>query len=938
MIGEASGAHENEDSLPFRPHAPAGSILEKAIRTAGYTREDFWITNIIRCRPPNNYLSGAPYERESINHCSQYLNRAIAELKPRAILALGSIPLRELTGRLGDRASISYLRGFVLSGPNGIPVVPTFHPSFITRKHTALIGTLIKDINTARSAAAGRITYTINPKEEIECREGVKAFEDFLAEVEAESDAWIAYDIETPYSQKGDEDELVERTTDGECAGEDEEDGGDMVSGRYDELPSDESRVIDSSGQPFSEDLGIISIQFAISDTWGIYGDWRDPKIRELAQKILATPNPKIAHNGDHFDQPRLEQEGIRINGEKYDSLSMRKALQPDLPAKLQQVAVDYGWSFPWKHFSGTDAEFYGICDVCSLIRIASKLPNEMDKLGMWDGYQRYIREQREKSEIPWERRGIPINKERLDDLREWLEVEVTAKVKEIISIVPPELHKMDPPKGFSNLPGEIKPFVYEKHPTLFDPIPQVDKDGNPKLDKEGNIKYKKSNLKVTQVYDMLLGKELNGTLDDVLSNFPDIRVTQDGKRLFRFVPFNPRSSKQMIEYLKFMKMEVPKTFREGKETTADKVMRRLEEKTKDPVIKLSREIRALEKMRDSYAGKRGEDGVIKGGWIPDADGRLRTGAHTNSTLQYSSKAPNVFTLPKRRKELADRFRRCVAAEPGHVIIEADFKAFHDLTTAVLANDERKWRTAKIDPHSYVAGWLVKYPGIEKALDMSDSDLKLYLEEIKKKHKKIRDEQAKPLNHGFNFGESPNRLYYENEEFFDSLEQAKQMHKMLGRIYPATVAWQENLLKSLDIGGGRVPYLQNAWGFRRWLWDCWTWRRAEDGRWYKTKGQDSEKALAYLPASNAHGLFRKKMREAAEWGWLEKYELILFPHDAWILHPPKELADECIENIKRHLESPVMELANPMLCPSGFSCSVDVSIGDSMAEMEEIKF
>ena len=90
IVGEASGEWEAREGRPFIEHAPAGSILEKAIRTAGYNRDDFWITNIIRCRPPNNYLAGAPYERESIDHCSQYLNRAIAELKPRAILALGS--------------------------------------------------------------------------------------------------------------------------------------------------------------------------------------------------------------------------------------------------------------------------------------------------------------------------------------------------------------------------------------------------------------------------------------------------------------------------------------------------------------------------------------------------------------------------------------------------------------------------------------------------------------------------------------------------------------------------------------------------------------------------------------------------------------------------------------------------------------------------------
>jgi hypothetical protein len=84
-------------------------------------------------------------------------------------------------------------------------------------------------------------------------------------------------------------------------------------------------------------------------------------------------------------------------------------------------------------------------------------------------------------------------------------------------------------------------------------------------------------------------------------------------------------------------------------------------------------------------------------------------------------------------------------------------------------------------------------------------------------------------------------------------------------------------------------------------------------------------------------MFRKKLLEASEKDWLNRYELILFPHDAWIFHPPIELADECIENIKTLMEAPVIELANPILCPDGFSCAVDVAIGPSMGEMKEIK-
>lgn len=941
IIGEASGEAEARMATAFVDSAPAGSILEKAIRMSGGQRKDYWITNIIRCRPPNNILSGAPYERDAIHHCSGNLDRAIREYNPGAILALGSIPLRELTGRSGGKQSISYLRGYCLPGPNGIPTIPSFHPAFIVRGYTSRIGLLIKDLATARSAAAGRLTYVVDPSTEMMAFEGVKALEDLYEEAKGDPQVWIAYDIETKESLEGEEDELVEfeRTTDdltddGTHSAFDEGDAGQLGLGE--DLDRLREEAGDKGGNGVGNKLGILSggitsIQFAISDQWGVYGDWRDPRIKSLAQKILELPNPKVAHNGDHFDRPVLERDGIHIEGDNFDSLSMRKALQPDLPAGLQQVAVDYGWRWPWKHYSGTNAVLYGVADVCSLVRIVSKLPDELDRLGMWEGYQRYIREVRAKVEIPWEKRGIPMSVEKLDELRECLTTEVEIKTEVVISTVPDELHQMHPPEGYKNLPDSIKEYVLEKHKSLFDPVP--------KTLKNGTTKYYKSKVKNLDIYHMLVKDELEGTLAEVLSNNLELKRGMFGDgleyRLYEHIPFNPRSSQQMIKYLKHMKYEVPVDFKKGTETTSDKLMKRLEEKTQDPIIKLSREIRAFEKMRDSYTGKI-KDGVAVGGWIPDTDGRLRVPTMTNSTWQYSSVGVNVFTLPKRREELAKRFRKCVAAEPGHVLVEMDFKSFHDLTTASLATDEVKWRTARLDGHSYTAGHLVKYPGIHKALEMNDSDLKMYLDEIKGKHKKVRNEQAKPLNHGTNFGQGYRRLYFENEEYFESELQAKNMLLMLKRIYPKTFKWQEQLLESLDVGAGRVPYLQSVWGSRRWFWDVWSWKKNKFDQWYKSKGQDAEKALAFLPANNAHGMFRKKLLEASEKEWLHRYELILFPHDAWIFHPPIELADECIENIKSLMEAPVIELANPILCPEGLSCSVDVAIGPSMGEMEEI--
>jgi DNA polymerase len=939
IVGEASGEHEAQHGRPFIEWAPSGSILEKAIKLSGSTRDDFWLTNVVRCRPPNNFLAGAEYERSAIDHCRNYLDKAIEELRPRAILALGSIPTRELTGFCGGKKSISYVRGYPIHGPSGIPCIPSYHPAFISRGNTRLIGLLVKDIMSARSAASGRLVPVVDPIIEMDAEEGVYALEELYKEALADPFLWIAYDIETETSVEGEEDGIIEFEFDaGRDSSSDEQldaghdpevEGGGPGGSGFLESSGDQGRSY-ANDRLDARNATILSIQFAVSDTRGVYGDWRDGRVVEVAKRILELPNPKIGWNNSLFDDPILRRHGVTINGDIHDGLLMRRALQPDLPAGLQQVAVDYGWGFPWKHYSGSNSVLYGVSDVCSLVRIAMRLPVELDKFGMWTGYNRFIRDVRAKVLDPWERRGIPMSKLRLDEFRQWLTEETERLTEDLIQRIPEELHGKHPKEGYKNAPDVVRDWINTELAYFFEP--------QTKSYKNGNTKLVKSKTKVSDVYKQLVTGELPYLLELLLSTFPDLHVGYFGEtpRLYEKVPFNPRSSKQMISYIKHMGYEVPKTFKDGKETTGDKLMKRLEGQTKDPVIKLSREIRVVEKMRDSYTGNVDDSGVARGGWIPDSDGRLRTRALTKSTWQFSSVSPNVFTMPKRRGDLAKQFRRCMAAEPGHVLVEFDYKAFHDLTTAALAGDERKWRTAKIDPHSYVAGWLVKYPGIDRALDMSDEDLKQLLLEIKKKHEKVRDEQAKPLNHGTNFGQSYRRLYFENEEYFESETQAKQLLLLLKRVYPKTFAWQEQLLESLDTGKGRTPYLQSVWGARRWFWDVWIWKKNYQGEWYKAKGQDAEKALAFLPANHAHGMFRLKMLEMAELGWLEKYELVNFPHDALVFHPPAVFADECIANVKEWMEAPVMELAHPQLCPGGFSCGVDIKIGPDLGTMEGI--
>lgn len=975
LIGEASGEHEDRVGLPFRPSAPAGSILEKVIRSR-WKRDDFVVTNLIRCRPPFNNLEGMEYEEEAIKHCKPNLDKVIDRYKPKAIVALGSLPTKYLTGfyssKPRDKKTISYSRGFVLESSYGLPTIPTYHPSFIARGNTRLIPLLIKDISVALMAGKGYVNPIADPFTEIELKEGVEELEKLYEILKNDEDLWLAYDIETIYSLKDDEDDITERMEelDNEIFRGDFE--GDTYysregisprdgSGSYNPISSDDSQMVpgeqlEREDNPQGDidptrsyEGSIISIQFAISERWGVWGDWRDERVRRISQAILQLPNTKVGHNIEGFDIPRLESEGIIIKGEQLDTLPMRKCIQPDLPANLQQVAVDYDWPFPWKHYSGTNAKLYGIVDVCSVIKIIKKLLGELEKARILDSYIKFIKDFRLNILNPWEKRGIPIDINRLNEYREFLTLEIETKTKEIIRSVPDSLHSRHPEKGYTNLFDPIKEIVLQDSgvKALLEPTLKQYKNGKTALIA--------SKIKAIDIYKMLCEGSFPDLLSKILTNNKELILEDFNgvKRLSKFIPFNPMSSIQLLKYIKLKGYEIPRTFKEKKETTGDKEIKKLERLTKDPVLSLARNIRALTKMKTSYASG------SKGGWIPSSDGRLHPIITNTSTWQMASKSPNVMTMPSKRPELAEGFRRIVRAESGHTLIEFDYKSFHACMVAREARDLDFMRLSQIDIHSYVTGHMMKWPGIATATSLSDTDLKEMLDEIKShvkqvktgnkilvdgnwideyreiKYKQIRNLQAKPTILGIPYGQSSNRIFFDNDDVFNSLAEVRKLMRLLKSLFPKVFEWQEEIIEKAD----KQHYLISLWNHKKWFWDAYSYKMVND-KWVRAgKGLDAEKAMSFLPQNHAHGMLRLKLLEMDAMGYLSKYELINVIHDAVLFHCPIKYIDECISNIRGIMESPVIELADNIICPDGFSCSVEISMGDDWAKntMREIK-
>jgi DNA polymerase len=127
FVGEGPGAEEDRTGRPFV--GQAGKLLDRMIFALGFEREEVYIANVVKCRPPGNR---DPREDE-VAACAAYLDRQIDLIKPKVIVALGKPASRRLTG---TNKPMGALRGR-WSSYRGVPLMPTFHSAYLLRNPKA---------------------------------------------------------------------------------------------------------------------------------------------------------------------------------------------------------------------------------------------------------------------------------------------------------------------------------------------------------------------------------------------------------------------------------------------------------------------------------------------------------------------------------------------------------------------------------------------------------------------------------------------------------------------------------------------------------------------------------------------------------------------------------------------------------------------------------
>jgi uracil-DNA glycosylase family 4 len=651
FVAEASGAHEEEQGYPLRPNAQAGSMHTRALRSLHVSREQVYTTNILACRPPNNRLDGESYEKAVIDHCAPIRNerllgfresvKANPNVRQSVVVALGDTSFSTLTQYTGKYKTISYARGYPVNTVGYGTVLGTWHPAYV-RRNAKLLGVLSHDY--ARAFEIAKYGHVELPR-----RYFKYVTESELRDLEQRvlalrEDQYLVVDFET---------DDIDKTA---------------PKGVWPKLQS---------------------VQFSMEPGTGYFIDiTRDTS--PVIKRMLASKCRKATHNGWDFDVPLAAHWDMPMGGIVDDTLWMFHHYQPDLliedagieadtdfrfstSASLQSVASFYGHDVMWKHYRGSDEQedvrFYGIMDVDATARIvmmgwperegvirpfgAGSLPEHLKRLGLWNSYERYVRQYLPILQKAAER-GIPINriKQRgFDSELAAIEIEIDRKIQQIH---PDELKRLDPINGFKNGPKEgpkvrrigalveVEPTqdypgkagyskVTEAWEWLDEDAEDITPDEVHEMTKEGTF-----DAPVLGVWRKMVQREFHDQETKTKENCACLHVPEPGSkkrglkafggthrpddgcaacggkgvisgtkresvvRWARLLPFRP-SNKQFTKYIEFRGHKVPYDRKAKKKTTAAKGIEELAKKHGDPLYQNVLDIRTVEKIRQTY-------------------------------------------------------------------------------------------------------------------------------------------------------------------------------------------------------------------------------------------------------------------------------------------------------------------------------------------------
>lgn len=899
FMAEAAGENEILEGEPLVPWAPAGSVLRKVLKKLGYEREQFLYTNVLSCRPPENWLSGAPWERATIEHCQIHRDKF---LKPyvgnrlKVIVALGKVAMRTLTGHTEEWLC----RGYPFwNSTYRCWVVPTIHPSYLARGKMNFLGVLEHDIAKAIWIAENGVAER-KPLERRFILEPTRAdVEAFIRRVRENSSQLLSIDIENPK--------------------------------QLDEAGDEENH----SPAPITQ------IQFSLGLWEGICIPRSFPNFWTHIKELLRSSNPKIGHNWWRYDGLVLKSEGCEVRGVVHDSMVLFHHYQSNIPGcyGLQAVASFFGALHPWKHLVGSRMDLYGCYDVSEPHRIYSECKLRLEELGCWNGYLQKLR--LDPILLRMRDRGLGVDSKAQSALRDYLAEEIAKGLGELTEIVRPlGLLNTKPKNGFVKEPKSTKGLV------LRDFIAEVDVVQEVLIECSCKRKCKNCNSAHKRIRKVKIGKETRR----VTRWCREINFTTSDDQVKRYcrhkgypIPHHRREDRETTDEKALEELE-----RKHGDDFFSKVL-------------AVREIKKLKESYTGEAWTPGKDGRVHStfGHLT-ATGQLTSRDPNTQQIPAQTETASLFRrciVAERGKVLIkfdySAFHALMtgfeARDPLYMrMARLDFHSFFTLCGMLKLMKPEKLIERSDDEIKETFKW---YKAQKKEIAGFGQTFK-----------EIRDFSGKRTVLGYGFGMEGGMLYKTYPEFFPSKKVAQSAIDSLNGLVPITAEWRNSIVREVHRLSMKNLPLVSRHGYCRWFHEAMVTckschygftkpettkaeaavnraackRCGGEGRVF---GREAKEAIAFLPANDAHGHLKEKVLELEELGLLEKGSLggmVNYVHDDIQIEAVRSLSRGWAKRIKKVLESSSKVLIDSELAPKGLSVAVEVKWGRNLDVMEEI--
>jgi DNA polymerase I-like protein with 3'-5' exonuclease and polymerase domains len=343
---------------------------------------------------------------------------------------------------------------------------------------------------------------------------------------------------------------------------------------------------------------------------------------------------------------------------------------------------------------------------------------------------------------------------------------------------------------------------------------------------------------------------------------------------------------------------------------------------------------------------------TVIGGMKTDRDGRVRTTfGHNPSSLRLCSFDPNLQNIPRGGDGYSQYVKDIFVAPEGYVFWERDFSAIEAVLVGYFAGSPDYIRFAKLGVHDFLASHMLQRPA---DLRWGDDALKGYFREIKRNHKKVRD-NAKRVIHGSNYMMTPKRMHELFPESFPTIKDATKLQGLYFDLFPAIRKWHRSICQSVDgtkrksskdVDGSIDPwtlgvaYARNPFGYVHHFYNVLDWRRVDiaDGThiWDWSFGEDAKRLVSFLPQSTAAAIIKSAAKRLYyECGEPVNISLRLLIHDSILGESQEEEVEECLRVSEQVMEAPIPELPLDPAWEMGeyLTIGTEAKVGKSWGEM-----